>query len=169
VVFGEITGLHVDEEAAMRGLTAELIEEVDDAITVTSESDPDAPARLDADPIDCVVSDFTMPECTGLERCTAVRTEHPWLPFVLFTCEPGEDPAEDAIARGAPDHVRKAAGTHHYTVSRTASPSRPPATAPSRSSARRARCGMGGRRWRPRTESPAPEPNRSPISGSNVN
>jgi DNA-binding NtrC family response regulator len=117
MIFGDITVLHVDDDAAIRDLTAEFLEEVDDAITVRSESDPTAvPARVDAEPIDCVVSDFNMPECSGLELCTAVRNEHPWLPFILFTSERGEELAEEALAVGATDFVQKATGTHHYTV-----------------------------------------------------
>jgi DNA-binding NtrC family response regulator len=117
MIFGDITVVHVDDDAAIRDLTAEFLEEVDDAITVRSESDPTAvPARVDAEPIDCVVSDFNMPECSGLELCTAVRNEHPWLPFILFTSERGEELAEEALAVGATDFVQKATGTHHYTV-----------------------------------------------------
>jgi DNA-binding NtrC family response regulator len=117
MIFGDITVLHVDDDAAIRDLTAEFLEEVDDAITVRSESDPTAvPARVDAEPIDCVVSDFNMPECSGLELCTAVRNEHPWLPFILFTSERGEELAEEALAVGATDFVQKATGTHHYTL-----------------------------------------------------
>lgn len=117
MIFGDILVLHVDDDPAIRDLTAEFLEEVDDAITVKSESDPtNVPARLDTEPIDCVVSDFNMPECTGLELCTAVRNEHPWLPFILFTSERGEELAEDALATGATDFVQKATGTHHYTV-----------------------------------------------------
>lgn len=117
MMFGDILVLHVDDDAAIRDLTAEFLEEVDDAITVVSESDPtNVPARLDAEPIDCVVSDFNMPECTGLQLCTAVRNEYPWLPFILFTSERGDELAEDAIATGATDFVEKATGTHHYTL-----------------------------------------------------
>jgi len=117
MMFRDIQVLHVDDDPAIRDLTAEFLEEVDDAITVRSESDPtNVPDRLDGEPIDCVVSDFNMPECTGLELCTAVRNEHPWLPFILFTSERGEELAEDALATGATDFVEKATGTHHYTV-----------------------------------------------------
>lgn len=117
MMFGDILVLHVDDDPAIRDLTAEFLEEVDDDITVVSEADPtEAPARLDAEPIDCVVSDYNMPECTGLELCTAVRNEYPWLPFILFTSERGEELAEDAIATGATDYVKKATGTHHYTL-----------------------------------------------------
>jgi DNA-binding NtrC family response regulator len=117
MIFGDITVLHVDDDAAIRDLTAEFLEAVDDTIDVRSESDPNAvPARLDAEPFDCVVSDFHMPDWTGLELCSAVRHEHPWLPFILFTSERGEELAEDALSRGATDFVRKATGTHHYTI-----------------------------------------------------
>ena len=40
MIFGDITVLHVDDDAAIRDLTAEFLEVVDDAIDVRSESDP---------------------------------------------------------------------------------------------------------------------------------
>lgn len=113
----DIRVLHVDDDPAFRDLAAALLERVDDAITVRSESDPTVvPARIEEEPVDCVVSDFQMPERDGLELCRAVRAEYPELPFVLFTNETGEGIVDRAMAAGATDYIRKETGTHHYTL-----------------------------------------------------
>ncbi|WP_254839303.1 response regulator [Natronomonas marina] len=116
-MFQDIQVLHVDDDPAIRDLTAEFLEQVDDSISVRSESDPTAvPARIDAEQIDCIVSDYNMPECNGLELCWSVRKERPWLPFVLFTSERGEEIAERALDTGATDFIQKETGTHHYSL-----------------------------------------------------
>jgi len=113
----DITVLHVEDDAAFRDLTAEFLEGVDDTITVESESDPTVvPARVRTEPVDCVVSDLEMPERDGLELCQLVRTEHPTLPFILFTNRSGEEVIERALAIGATDYLQKETGTHHYTL-----------------------------------------------------
>ncbi|PSP77421.1 hypothetical protein BRC88_13995 [Halobacteriales archaeon QS_4_69_225] len=116
-MFQDITVLHVDDDPAIRDLTAEFLETVDDSISVRSEADPSTvPTRIDAEPVDCVVSDYRMPELDGLELCRAVRADHPWFPFVLFTSVRGEKVIEAAMDAGATDYIRKETGTHHYTL-----------------------------------------------------
>lgn len=109
--------LHVDDDSAFRDLAAELLERADDSITVHSESDPTAvPACIEAEPIDCIVSDFDMPECDGLELCFRIRSEYPEFPFVLFTNRTGADIVERAMSAGATDYIQKETGTHHYEL-----------------------------------------------------
>ncbi|WP_336134545.1 response regulator [Natronomonas amylolytica] len=109
--------LHVDDDSAFRDLAAELLERADGSITVCSESDPTAvPACVEADPIDCIVSDFDMPECDGLELCRRIRRDHPEFPFVLFTNRTGEEIVDRAMSAGATDYIQKETGTHHYEL-----------------------------------------------------
>lgn len=109
--------LHVDDDSAFRDLAAELLERADDSITVYSESDPTAvPACIEAEPIDCIVSDFDMPECDGLELCHRVRREYPEFPFVLFTNRTGAEIVDRAMSAGATDYIQKETGTHHYEL-----------------------------------------------------
>ena len=113
----DIQVLHVDDDPAFRDLTAALLEQADDAISVRSESDPTAvPEIVCQEPIDCVVSDLEMPECDGLELCRRIRLEHPELPFFLFTNRQGGDIVEEALDAGATDFIQKESGTHHYTL-----------------------------------------------------
>ena len=60
------------------------------------------------DSVDCVVSDYRMPEVTGLELLEQIREDHPDLPFILATGRGSEDIAVDAIAAGVNDYIVKA-------------------------------------------------------------
>ncbi len=116
-MFQDINVLHVDDDPAIRDLTAEFLETVDDSISVRSEADPSTvPTRIDAEPIDCVVSDYRMPELDGLELCRRIRDDRPWFPFILFTSVRGEEVVEAAMDAGVTDYLRKETGTHHYTL-----------------------------------------------------
>ncbi|MFQ3318873.1 MAG: DNA-binding NarL/FixJ family response regulator [Natronomonas sp.] len=109
--------LHVDDDDAFRDLAAEFLERADESITVLSESDPTAvPAYIEAEHVDCIVSDFDMPECDGLELCEGIRRDYPEFPFVLFTNRTGEEIVERAMSAGATDYIPKETGTHHYKL-----------------------------------------------------
>ena len=68
------------------------------------------------DGIDCVVSDYDMPERNGIEFLGAVRGEYPDLPFVLFTGKGSEEIASEAISVGVSDYLQKGSGTEQYDL-----------------------------------------------------
>ncbi|WP_318569415.1 hybrid sensor histidine kinase/response regulator [Salinigranum marinum] len=117
----EITVLHVDDDPAFGELVATYLEREGgetglDVVTVS-----DATAALDElergrGEIDCVVSDYEMPEMSGLDLLSAVRSEWPDLPFVLLTGKGSEEVARDAFREGATDYVQKQSGADHYAV-----------------------------------------------------
>lgn len=109
--------LCVDDDAAIRDLTAEFLERVTPRITVRTAADPTAvPARVKNEDIDCLVSDYQMPTMDGLELCKRVRREHPDMPFFLFTSNTDRSLIEEALAVGATDYIEKASGIEHYTL-----------------------------------------------------
>ncbi|MFH5798473.1 response regulator [Haladaptatus sp. CMAA 1911] len=57
--------------------------------------------------IDCVVSDFRMPEIDGIQMLERVQESRPNLPFILVTGEGSEDVAARAINAGVTDYLRK--------------------------------------------------------------
>jgi len=109
--------LHVDDDPGLGELVAEFLErESDDLDVVTETSAADGLDRLAADDIDCVVSDYDMPEIDGLAFLERVRAEYPDLPFILFTGKGSEAVASEAIAGGATDYLQKESGTEQYEL-----------------------------------------------------
>ncbi|KAB1194075.1 response regulator [Haloferax sp. MBLA0076] len=115
----DVRVLHVDDEPSLTDLVSIYLEreagDVDLSVT-TSNSGTDALERLRQERIDCIVSDYDMPDIDGLEFLRAVRSEHPDLPFILFTGKGSEEVARDAFRVGATDYMQKDTGTDQYTV-----------------------------------------------------
>lgn len=110
-----INVLHVDDDSALVELCSEFLERKDDRISVHTETRPsDALDYLAAETVDCIISDYDMPELNGLELLDEVREEYPDLPFILFTGKGSEEIASEAIARGVTDYLQKGTGTEQY-------------------------------------------------------
>ena len=135
--------LHVDDERTQRVLTATWLERIAPDLTIRSVADPaDVLAWIEAEPVDCVVSDLEMPGRDGLELCEVVRDAHPEIPFVLFTSHDGASVVERAADAGATAYVRKSPDVDQFrrlaiavadAVARPqppAAPVRPEATTP---------------------------------------
>ena len=113
---GTIRVLVVDEDKDVLELTETFLEREADALTVFPE--PSAKAALDRvsdDDIDCVVSDFRMPEMDGLELFDAVRERHSDIPFFLLTAATDDETLDSARDAGVTGLIQKGAGTDHYT------------------------------------------------------
>ena len=114
---GEIRVLHVEDDPAFADLASTMLEREHPAIAV--ESVRDAAAGLEVlgeERVDCVVSDFDMPETDGLEFLALVRERHGDLPFVLFTGKGSEEIASEAISAGVTDYLQKGSGREGYTM-----------------------------------------------------
>ncbi|QLD84371.1 PAS domain S-box protein [Natronomonas halophila] len=108
--------LCVDADAGFADMTAASLER-DDHFTVLTETDVDGGlARLDEEPIDCIVSDYEMPTMDGLGFLRAVRETRPELPFILFTARGSEDVAEKAIRAGVSSYIQKEGEKSNFTV-----------------------------------------------------
>lgn len=109
--------LHVDDDPAFARLADTSLGEMDDRIEVRSETDPTAVLdRLSDGDVECVVSDYRMPEIDGLALLERVREEHPSLPFVLFTGQGSERIASRAISAGVTDYVSKDGGIEQFEL-----------------------------------------------------
>ena len=114
----DITTLHVDDDPEIRELAKTFLERARPDFHVETAESGDAALGLieERDDIDCVVSDYQMPEMDGLEFLEAVRERRPEMPFILFTGKGSEEIASEAISAGVTDYLQKGHGQDHYTV-----------------------------------------------------
>ncbi|MFC6905913.1 response regulator [Halalkalicoccus tibetensis] len=100
--------LCVDDETDSAALTAIRLERIDGRFAVeTATSAREGYEYLEENDVDCVVSDYKMPEIDGLEFFERVREEHPDLPFVLFTGKGSSSVADDAQSKGVTGYLEK--------------------------------------------------------------
>jgi PAS domain S-box-containing protein len=109
--------LHVDDDPDLGELAKTCLERVDDDITVTTETNVvQALDQLGDGDIDCIISDYDMPNTNGIEFLEIVREQYPDLPFILFTGKGSEEVASEAIAAGVTDYMQKSNGLDQYEV-----------------------------------------------------
>ncbi|SNZ06376.1 PAS domain S-box-containing protein [Natronoarchaeum philippinense] len=112
--------LHVDDDPQLGKLVKRFLERDDSGIDcrVRIETSPAAALdriRSDETELDCVISDYRMPEMNGIELLRAVRETHPELPLLLFSGEEPNDVAAEIIRAGVTDYLQKGVGTEQYT------------------------------------------------------
>ena len=71
------------------------------------ESAPTMAAALERQAWDAVISDYTMPQFTGLDALNILRSAGLDIPFILTSGTVGEEIAVDALKAGASDYVLK--------------------------------------------------------------
>lgn len=105
----EIQVVLVDDNEQWAEFIARDIERDTNRIRVTTAlSANEAIQTLTAtDGIECIVSDYRMPEVDGLQLLERVREDYPDLPFILVTGKGSEDIAERAISAGVSDYIVK--------------------------------------------------------------
>lgn len=114
---GAIRVLHVDDEPAFAEMVVEFLEREDDRLTVeTATSAAEGLAQVAENEVDCIVSDYDMPDTNGIEFLETVREAYPDLPFILFTGNGSEEVASDAISAGATDYFQKESDTSQYEL-----------------------------------------------------
>ncbi|MFC7226891.1 PAS domain S-box protein [Salinirubellus salinus] len=100
------TVLCVDDDEHTLLLLAEHLDEV--GLDPVTTSDPEEAVERAREPdVECVVSDYAMPEWSGMDLLEAVRQYRPNVPFVLFTGHGSESLASEALGAGATDYVLK--------------------------------------------------------------
>ena len=114
---GTIHVLHVDDESDFADMAGELLEREDDRFVVsTVTSAADGLEYLAENRVDCIVSDYDMPGCDGVEFLRRVRDDHPDLPFILYTGKGSEEVASEAISAGVTDYLQKGSGSDRYAL-----------------------------------------------------
>lgn len=109
--------LHVDDDPEMGELVETFLEEEDDLLAVHSVTSVDAGlTHLAEQRVDCIVSDYDMPDTNGIEFLTQVREDFPDMPFILYTGKGSEEIASEAISAGVTDYLQKEGGSSQFTV-----------------------------------------------------
>ena len=112
-----ITTLFVDDDEAFADLVAEYLEREHDIEVLTETSAEAALDRLaENEAINCIVSDYAMPEMDGLELLETVTERFPAVPFVMFAGQGSEQVASRAIRLGADDYLEKDTGETRYEL-----------------------------------------------------
>ncbi|MDY7082940.1 MAG: response regulator, partial [Halobacteria archaeon] len=107
--------LHVDDEESFLRMASETVERKNDDIDVEARTNVDEGLDyLSENCVDCVVSDYQMPEKDGIDFLREVRDSYRNLPFILFTGEGSEEIASEAISAGVTDYLQKEMGTAQY-------------------------------------------------------
>jgi len=112
-----ISLVHVDDDSEFLSATDAFLTARAEDVEIDSITDPNAVLDyLERDDVDCVISDYSMPEMDGLALLERVRETWPELPFVLYTGRGSEELASEAIAAGVTEYVQKGGGTSHYDL-----------------------------------------------------
>jgi len=116
----EITVLYVNDDPDLLELLVTGLERENDRLTVqTATSARDGLETVRGSDVDCVLSDYHMPERNGVEFLRAVREDYPDLPFILFTETGNERVASEAISADATDYViQQTIGNQHELIDR---------------------------------------------------
>ena len=114
---GTVRILHVDDNYDFTELTSTYLQRESEAFTIISkQSAAGGLERLQADDVDCIVSDYQMPETNGLEFFEQIPDDYAHVPFILFTGQGSEEVASGAFSLGVTDYLQKETGTDQYAV-----------------------------------------------------
>lgn len=114
---GSTRVLLVDDDPSLADLMANQLGGLCEEFSIRIETDPnDALETIETGDIDCVVSDYHMPQMTGLELLRYVREMDSDLPFILFTARGSEEIASEAVSEGVTDYFQKRRGADQWQV-----------------------------------------------------
>ena len=98
--------LVIDDSEFFASMLADRLESDYGMRTTTITNPTDALSAVASETVDCIVSDYQMPELNGIELYQEVESEHD-LPFVLVTSEGDEEIASRAVGAGVDEYIRK--------------------------------------------------------------
>lgn len=104
-----MTVLVVDDFATMRRIVKGVLKELGFKNIIEAENGKAALSELKKEDVGLVISDWNMPEMTGLELLKAVRAQDQFktLPFIMVTAEGQKDNVLEAVKAGVTNYIVK--------------------------------------------------------------
>jgi two-component system, chemotaxis family, chemotaxis protein CheY len=101
--------LVVDDFATMRKIIKNVLKQISIDNVVEAENGKHALSVLRSDDIDFIISDWIMPEMTGIEFLRACKEDETIknIPFVMVTAEAQRDSVLEAIKSGVDNYIVK--------------------------------------------------------------
>ncbi len=101
--------LVVDDFATMRRILKNVLKEIGFTKIVEADDGSTALAVLKKDEVGLIVSDWNMPEVSGLELLKAVRSDESTkdVPFLMVTAEGQKDSVVQAVQAGVNNYIVK--------------------------------------------------------------
>ncbi|MBL7169113.1 PAS domain S-box protein [Candidatus Bathyarchaeota archaeon] len=111
-----ISVLHVDDDPNQLQIAKLILERTDPTLHVQTAQDPhEALHMITHEHVDCIVTDYKMPDLNGIQLATKIR-QHTDTPIILYTGQGSEELAEEAFTVGVDDYIRKESDPGHYQV-----------------------------------------------------
>jgi len=107
--------VHIDDEEDQLFFAKTFLEEADPGLEIVPVKTVDQLFQELERGVDCVVSDFVMPEVDGVELCRRVKERFD-VPFLVYTGRGSEVVAERAFRLGVDDYIRKESDPSHYQL-----------------------------------------------------
>ncbi|HVJ64786.1 MAG TPA: response regulator [Bdellovibrionota bacterium] len=101
--------LVVDDMLTMRKLVIKSLKELGFSSFVEATNGAEAYEKLAANPIQLIISDWNMPQTTGLDLLKRIRAESKTahLPFIMVTAEAEKSQIVEAVQAGVSNYVVK--------------------------------------------------------------
>jgi two-component system chemotaxis response regulator CheY len=101
--------LVVDDFATMRKIIKNVLKQIDMDNVVEAENGKHALSVLKSDNIEFIISDWIMPEMTGIEFLKVCKEDEAIkkIPFVMVTAEAQKDSVLEAIKAGVDNYIVK--------------------------------------------------------------
>lgn len=117
--------LLIEDTPEVASAVATYLEKIDESLTVITEDNATSGwERFEANPVDCVICDYSLPRTTGTSVLKKVRSTNPDLPFFILTgMEPNQIEPTSVIAdatgiiqKGGPSAYRELVDQIHEAV-----------------------------------------------------
>lgn len=101
--------LVVDDFATMRKIVKNVLKQIRLENTLEAENGKKALELLNREEIDLIISDWIMPEMTGIEFLKACKADPRFknIPFIMITAEAQRDNVLEAIQAGVDNYIAK--------------------------------------------------------------